>query len=458
MMTIPMKTMTLSQVRAESLSVRQNIFHAPILIALCLCFLMIPAQSFGQPALGNIAGEGLLGFDDSPFAPQPATTIPEPAPAPAAPTRSELSTPALSFADSFAQPEASFAQPGAPAPTAAAATPVTASQYAMPIPTTNQQPLPLHNPQQTHLQRAVAVNADHPFRQYWGVPNDPQTTIAGKPMTVAELLTGTRSAVVRSQLLQAYWELGGLLAIYHFRYEAERLASGAMGQTQELMTLLSEQRRTAEVEFTKQQWVLAELLKLYKGRIIRETDLPIPADYPLYPRYQTFADKIARTERTQHLGRMIPIQEQLIESKNRTWRAASVMTPSASQPFFEIANQRTVAFLDLTSAIVEYNKMIAEYAMETIPVNVTQHQLVGAVIRLPRRDAVQEHPQTLQRPMEGIALAQYELPTAAMAEPVEQVGHEFQPNYQSPSLSLPEIAETAEPHLPPTAPPFLMDF
>jgi hypothetical protein len=256
--------------------------------------------------------------------------------------------------------------------------------------------------------------------------NDGQTKIVGKPMTVAELFVGTRSSAARCQLLQTYWELSGLLAIYHFRCETERLAIGAMGTQQDgTMTLLREQRRTAEMEFIKQQWVLAELLKQHKGRTLRESELPIPSDYPLYPRYQTFADKIARSERTQYLGRMIPIQEQLIESKNGTWRAASEMAQSASQPFFMVSNQRTMAFLDLTKAIIEYNKMIAEYALETIPPNVSQQQLVRAVVRLPGGNAVPVQSQIPQAATGEITLTQYEAPVGVTAQPVEQVAYEF---------------------------------
>jgi hypothetical protein len=279
------------------------------------------------------------------------------------------------------------------------------------------------------------VAHDHPFRQYLSVPNDPQTKITGKPMTVTELFTGTRSPAVRCQLLQAYWELSGLLVIYHFRCETERLA----GASQEGV-LFSEQRRTAEIEFIKQQWVLAELLKQCKGRTLRESELPIPADAPLYPRYQTHAGLLARTERTQYLGRMIPIQEQLIESKNGTWKAVSEMTQSASQSFFTVSTQRTAAFLDLTKAIIEYNKMIAEYALETIPPHVGQQQLVEAVVRLPRTASKPspQPPQTLQPTATGnITFSQYDAPAGMTAQPVKQVAHEFQfTDDLSPSSSL----------------------
>jgi len=435
-------------------------------------------------------------FETTPFdfPPIPAAATPEPAHVPVVQIMPEVSAPAVAFSDSFAtesftRPETTFAPPEVPVPVMAEPNPVTAQQFPSMMSAPQQQFAAHQQPTQPSQQQVpqqptqlwnppheveIAVNAEHPFRQYWGVPNanaptgltTGQTKITGRPISVAELLAGTWSPVARTQLLQAYWELSGLLAIYHFRLETERLASGAMGQQQDMMTLLREQRRTAEIEFIKQQWVLAELLTLHKGQALRESELPIPSDFPLYPRYQTHADILARTERARHLGRMIPIQERLIETKNGTWRAASEMIPGASQPFFVVSTHRTMAFLDLTRAIVDYNKMIAEYAMETIPPHVSQQQLVGAVVRLPRTntDAVPEQSQAIQMATEGIRLTQYEAPVGVPAQPIAQVAHEFQAHElhlgQQPTPTSPpsEVVEIEESGFTPMAPPFLMGF
>jgi len=430
----------------------QDVFYVLTLLAISLWFCLVPTPAFGQPPLGPIGSSTFSAFDSPPPLDIPPLSA-EPAIVPVVQSVPEIS--AVPFAGSLAQqqPGIAFASSELPVSVAAAPSLTTANRFSQ-----MQSQHQLRNPQ-----HEVAVTMDHPFRQYWGIPNDPYTKITGKTMMVAELLAGTRSPVVRQQLLQAYWELSGLLAVYHFRCETERQAGSAAGQQQDMMILLREQRRTAEVEFIKQQWVLAELLKQHKGRTLRESELPIPADYPLYPRYQTHASQIARTERTQHLGRMIPIQEQLIESKNGTWRAASEMIPSAAQPFFAISNQRTMAFLDLTKAIVDYNKMIAEYALGTIPSNISSQQFVGAVVRLPKGNAVPIHSQVSQVATESIRLTQYEAPAEVTAQPVEQVAYEFQVDYQSPpvppSFPIPEVIETREPEfVPAAASSFLMDF
>ena len=459
-----MRKTTHFHVHKQSFITRQDVFYVLALIAICLWFCFVPTYTFGQPTLGPIGRDSLPAFDSTPPLDSPIATTFEPTQVPVMQSVPDVSATAMPFAGSFAQPSASFA-PHEPSASVATASPATANPFS-PIQASPYQSVQMRSP---HLETAVnletTVNIDHPFRQYWGVPNDPQTKITGKPMTVAELFAGTRSSATRSQLLQAYWELSGLLAIYHFRCETERLASGTAGQQLDMMVLLREQRRTAEVEFIKQQWVLAELLKLYKGRTLRASELPIPVDYPLYPRYQTHANQIARTERTRHLGRMIPIQEQLIESKNGTWKAASEMIPSASQPFFTISNQRTMAFLDLTKAIVGYNKMIAEYALETIPPNVSQQQLVGTVVRLPKVNAMPEQPQTPQMATENIRLTQYEASAEITRQPVEQVAYEFQVEHlpasasvaTPPPLPTPEFVEIEVSELTPVTPAFLMD-
>jgi hypothetical protein len=416
---------------------RQDVLHILVLLTIALVFSLVPTRSFGQPTPGNIIPNAISQFDQ--FSPSAVAAAPAPSIVPA--TAPEATVPRTSTsmedfnAPSQQQQYQQQYQSAVPVPAEATAVPLTASQYQSPPARSRhyqsaqqQRPLQRELAQRELAQHEVAVSAEHPFRQYWGEAIDPQTKIAGKPMTVAQLFAGTRSSSARYQLLQAYWELSGLLAIYHFRCETERQAIGASGAQQDGMTaLLGEQRRTAEMEFIKQQWVLAELVKQSKGRMIQESELPIPVDYPLYPRYQTFADKIARSDRTQYLGRMIPIQEQLIESKNGTWKAASQMTQSASQPFFMVMNQRTAAFLDLTAAIVEYNKMIAEYALETIPPNVSQQQLVGAVVRQSGGNASPPQPQPSQMATGVITLSQYVAPVSVTAQPIEQVAYEYQP-------------------------------
>jgi hypothetical protein len=236
--------------------------------------------------------------------------------------------------------------------------------------------------------RSVA-DPKHPFARYFELPKESQSTIKGQPYTIAQLLEGTKTSGSRRQLLQTYWELTGLLAEYNIRCEAERLSGSVQDTQQNLATvLLQQQRRSVEMEFVKKQWRLTGLLRHFKGISISEKELPIPCDYPLFKRYETFADKIARTTRSQYLGRLIPVQEQLIDARHRSCTIIFEMLqnniPSDSRQLVDVLNQRTTAFLELVEAVIDYNKMIAEYTSETIPPEVSGFRLVGALIELPK--------------------------------------------------------------------------
>ena len=212
-------------------------------------------------------------------------------------------------------------------------------------------------------------------------------------MPLAELLDGVRSIPARRQLLQSYWELVGSLAEYNCRIQAEHQAAGATRDTQSNQTtnLLRMQRRATEIDFMKKQWHLTGLIKRHKGTTLEETDLPIPTEYPLVKKYDTHAEKIARSERSQYVARMIPIQEQLVRARHIACSETFEMyksIPQSSQQLLLMLNQRTAAFLEMTEAIVDYNNLIADYATETISANVSGHQLIGALVELPRQDSV----------------------------------------------------------------------
>jgi hypothetical protein len=238
--------------------------------------------------------------------------------------------------------------------------------------------------------RSVA-DPNHPFARYFSLPKESQSLIKGQPYTVAQLLEGTKTSASRRQLLQIYWELTGLLAEYNIRCEAERLSGSVQDAQQNLATvLLQQQRRSVEMEFVKKQWQLTGLLQQFKGISVLEKELPIPCDYPLFKRYETFADKIARTARSQYLGHLIPVQEQLIDARHRSCTIIFEMLqniPPDSRQLIEVLNRRTTAFLELAEAVIDYNKMIAEYTSETIPPEVSGYRLVGALIELPKTNS-----------------------------------------------------------------------
>jgi len=260
--------------------------------------------------------------------------------------------------------------------------------------------------------RSVA-DEQHPFRYYYEMPRQPESLITGKAVSVAQLLDGVSSSAVRSRLLQKYWELAGLLVEYNVRLDAELMCqkwlndSAADAQRRNVFSLAlnqtQQQRKSAELTFIKTQWQFAEMMKPYRENITdRDTEkdnLPLPGDFPVYKKYETYSEKIARSERAVLLGHLIPVQEQLLNSKKEESRAADVMIqntiqqlPQNPRDLIFTLNQRTEAFCGLIAATVDYNKMIAEYVSETVSSGVSQYRLVSAVIELPKWNKSTDNP------------------------------------------------------------------
>ncbi|MDR1963403.1 MAG: hypothetical protein LBQ50_06465 [Planctomycetaceae bacterium] len=375
------------EVTIERQSVRNDfntIFLLILLVIISLFLGLLPNLSFGQD--GFLTAPSVT----APSMTVPAMTVPPPSDItssflPNNPASTELppvANPMSNGAPATSNPPTLSDSFSPPSPLSSPRSPVTPKQTNVPMSSHVREP--------NRLLRSV-VDPNHPFARYFDLPKDPQSMIKGQPYTIAQLLDSTKTPGSRRQLLQTYWELTGLLAVYNIHCEAERMSRSVRDAQQNLaVLLLQQQRRAAEIGFVKKQCELTELLRRFKGISLTEKELPIPCDYPLFKRYETFADKIARTERSQYLGRLIPIQEQLIDAKHRSCTTTFEMLqniPPDSRQLIEVLNQRTTAFLELVEAVVDYNKMIAEYTSATIPPDVSGSRLVGALIELPKTNA-----------------------------------------------------------------------
>jgi hypothetical protein len=353
-----------------------------LLVAISLFLGLLPTLSFGQNSFmlssPTPASEVPSSFSpDSPPTPNSSPVLPD--------SSSSSSSPSLT---SDLPPIPLQRPPQSPTPIKIQATELSSesSSPAPPKPPTQLLSNRSENLRSENL-RSV-VDSKHPFARFFELPKESQSAIKGQAYTVAQLLENTQTPLSRGQLLQTYWELAGLLAEYNIRYEAERLSGMVRDELQNSTTVLfQQQRRSVEMEFIKKQWQLAGLLRRFKGISIAEKELPIPCDYPLFKRYETFADKIARTARSQYLGHLIPVQEQLIDARHQSCTIIFEMrqnNPTDSREIMDMLNRRTTAFLELVEAVIDYNKMIAEYASETIPADISGSRLVGALIELPQ--------------------------------------------------------------------------
>lgn len=403
-----------------------------LLILVSLCLGLLPTLGFGQTADpfskdAGSAGKAPVSFDTGAFAPS-ATPAAAPAPVqlpPSQPSLPPAPAPAPTHPQTAAQVPAALnpsgppsvpAMPNAPPKPGARPTPPPVAPEKVGAVANSKPPQPSRQekPRTTFATAATEIptsptaaqlqqnpkllqsvpSPGHPLVGYLEPPDAAQSMVRGKTLTVAELLDGVKNASSRRRLLQTYWDLMGILAEYNCRVQAERQAGGPNAPRdagiRQTVSILQQQRKAAEIDFVKKQWELAELMRQHKGVSVAETELPIPSDYPLVRRYETHADKIARTERSRYVGRMIPIQEQLLQARHRACVDTFEMfrnIPTDSQQLLIMFNQRTEAFLGMSDAIVEYNRMIADYASETIGPGVSQYQLVGALIELPKSDS-----------------------------------------------------------------------
>ncbi len=391
-----------------------------ILLVVSLLIASLPALSFGEDGFGSFAGT-----------PTPANTGATYGVAPAAPPGPAPSANTLPISPNPIPPATVPAAPAASAPPVRNAMGVADQRPTLSVdptkPRIGRQPtLQQTIAQQTTIQKLLeptqqmlrdrpdllrsVVSENHPFYNYYNLPeppknpNEPKSAIEGKPFTVAQLLEGVWGPNQREALLEAYWELAGSLVEYNIRFNAERQiqnwyfeakSSGNAQRADEFFGafhIAQQQRRATEFTFLKKQTQLVEQLQSIRGSAnLKPEEYPIPCDYPSAKKYVTYAETLARTPRAKLLSRLIPFQEQLIDARKneraaaeRFFQATLKNRQGSVQDWVSVLNQRTGAFVELTGAVVDYNKMIAEYTSETIGSNISTYRMVGALIELPK--------------------------------------------------------------------------
>lgn len=378
-----------------------------------------PADSSGtgafNPVFFDTPGTDAKPTPDFPIPPPPQSAKPEapvgspkPAPAPiASPSKPSPPAPGITESASTAPSDRRSSPVADRAPMsrtqphpqpAAARSPV--ARKPLDKSATDQTPYQLRR--QPELLKSVA-QPDHPFTPYFNPPRDPQSPIQGKPYHVAQLLDNVGNPAQRCILLENYWELAGLLAEYNMYYDAENRV-GALYKDAERTNdiqkksflqgsyyLLQPQRQAVELSFVKKQYELVERLRSVKGVSFAEDELPIPCDFPVFKQYETYADSLAKTQRSRSVAKLIPIQHKIVEARIVGYGASdrllqdAMRNPANASDLVESLKQRSRSYSDLVAAVVDYNKMIARYTSETIGPGASSYQLIGALIKLPKQ-------------------------------------------------------------------------
>ncbi|MGL6196823.1 MAG: hypothetical protein ACRC2T_18580 [Thermoguttaceae bacterium] len=241
-------------------------------------------------------------------------------------------------------------------------------------------------------------------------PTDANSSITGVPLTLYEIVAQIRSPQARAQTLELYWELAGEIAKYKILLyklnqvsywvnlpdAAQRAPNFRMAEK-----LAQAECKSAELAVKAKQIKLAAMLKRYgvyrpvlqaSGGNAQAEKLPIPCDLPLVSSYETRYDKIVQvrqvTENASVLDKLIPLQKEILDAKIDEYNSANVFlegilkSDASDAGVIGIHNQSIAAYCALVDAIVEYNKMIAEYVSQTVGPEIQGRRLLEMHVKL----------------------------------------------------------------------------
>ena len=249
---------------------------------------------------------------------------------------------------------------------------------------------------------------NHPFYQLRlsSQPVDPNCEIAGQSLTICEMLSSVRSPQARNLLLHEYWELSRNIAKYKIYNLHVDNVNGWLEKypdestLQSTAKLITAKRRSAELNVIKQQYKLAVLLRnhgIYRPVTFASEGnserLPIPVDYPVTGTYDSSINEMVKhrqlSSRALFLGKTLPIQQQLIESKTEEFAAENeIFTGLANsqqktiEDLLQARNQLTVAYIAAADEIIDYNNDIADYVCETVGPELSGRDLLSKLILL----------------------------------------------------------------------------
>lgn len=248
------------------------------------------------------------------------------------------------------------------------------------------------------------------------------TTVAGRSVTLLEVLGQVRDRGRRLAITHAYWRLVAALGEYRCCWDEARQIQSIGSEAIESGLLASAQQAAdreltaAELEVLNSQYALAEAAGLDASG-----QLPLPGDRPHLGTYYTHFDEIYADQtapgQTRLLHRTLPLEHKLIGVRGEAVQAAENAFQAVNQAYYnrladgadvlaalrEITTQRR-AWID---AVAAYNHSIAEYALTIAGPEISGRGLVGLLIKV----ASAPMPVGNESPTPGV-------PTLAPREPV----------------------------------------
>lgn len=263
----------------------------------------------------------------------------------------------------------------------------------------------------------------HPFYGLLTALPASDSDVSGRAVALSELLNSVNAPENRRKLINAYWELTGMLVECHCRAFQEQSITqwvqsldnsnqdaGNIALLRAGLSLATEKRRIAELKFLQHQQKFAEEMRIngIGKREIATThpenmgtnQLPFPADYPLILPYDTKTSTLSQvgyrplSGKAILLSKTIPLQFRTMSAYGDAFRAAqeyfSVLQESRNfVPSLLVStfDQQITARIEYAHSIIEYNKQISDYIAETVSANISGRQLLSALIVLPKENA-----------------------------------------------------------------------
>ncbi|HBT76321.1 MAG TPA: hypothetical protein DEB39_05210 [Planctomycetaceae bacterium] len=276
----------------------------------------------------------------------------------------------------------------------------------------------------------------HPFTGLLDVSTDTDGAVRGRPLALYELLGPNRSPQRRRALLYAYWELAGQIAEYNVYLSKEQSirawhqdyvqkGNAADGYYRRQIPLLEAASKLATQERTAA--ALAVARKQYALLVLRNPaalvptvpvpvapvptdsvpgdsvsgagpvqgdsmELPIPSDYPLTGTYTTHIDEMrVVSQEARMLDRLLTIGHQTVQARHAAAIASMEFLTAIMNNVNDSMMLNSLLALDkwvagrkeMIAAVVDYNKLVADYTSETAPGTVGLYPLLRALIKLP---------------------------------------------------------------------------
>ncbi len=225
------------------------------------------------------------------------------------------------------------------------------------------------------------------------------TAVAGRSVTLLDVLGKVRDRSKRLQIAHAYWQLAGLVGEYRFCWgQSQTLQSISLSAIDARLLELAQQaadREVASVELAvlTAQYALAEAAGLDGAS---PSQLPLPKDRPHVGSYDTYYEQIfangTSPGQTLLLHRTLPLQHQVIgvrvdavQAANEAWQAVAQSYQAGQVDAGDLLaalHEITVQQRAWMSAVTRYNHSIADYALEIAGPETEGRQLVGILIKL----------------------------------------------------------------------------